>query len=147
MINNLKYIDFFTKDKAINEDKLILLIYLSDWQSCLEYDKKLTTFEYIEIFNVPTIKNFDKYINYNNYLEFGGKIKNSEIKHEYNNEELKVLNFVKEITMGKTIQELKDYIGNLYPFNTLQRYKDLLDLETLSNEYKERILNCVFNRN
>lgn len=137
---NLKYIDYFTQEENVSLNRLKQMLYLADWFNCLKNDTKLTNFEYKFEYNLIDAKGIYKLLSYDNDLTYKEgnilKIKNSGIKHEYNENELEILNFVKEKTKDKYGMELLEYTYSSYPINA--PYRNLvLDLEKIASEYKE----------
>lgn len=137
---NLKYIDYFTQEENVSLNRLKQMLYLADWFNCLKNDIKLTNFEYKFEYNLIDAKGIYKLLSYDNDLTYKEgnilKIKNSRIKHEYSENELEILNFVKEKTKDKYGMELLEYTYSSYPISA--PYRNLvLDLEKLSIEYKE----------
>ena len=135
---NLKYIDYFTQEENVSLNRLKQMLYLADWFNCLKYDYKLTNFEYKFEYNLIDAKGIYKLLSYDNDLTYKEgkilKIKNSGIKHEYNENELEILNFVKEKTKDKYGMELLKYTYSSYPISA--PYRNLvLDLEKIAREY------------
>lgn len=136
---NLKYINFFTKDKEISFNRLIGLLYLTDWFNCILNDKKLTTFNYEYQHSHIKIKGLSKLLSYDDLIikeNIYDKVKNDGKEYKYTENELKLLDFVVDKTKDKYGMELFDYMCSTYPIQAPYR-NTMLDLEKLSIEYKE----------
>jgi hypothetical protein len=123
------------KNSRLDIFRLYLIMYLADWRYSIQYDNQLTNLKWkIEDFTLKLqLDSFSEMLlafNQANNIVTKWFISSSSLT----NKEKKILDFVIEVSAGKEIKELYEFVCSTYPLIG-QSANNSLDLPNLAKEY------------
>jgi hypothetical protein len=142
----------YPNPSELSKARAVKIVYLADWKSALDNGKQITDIQWIFNHYGPYVNEIVEQLKIDDRFEttwtynFYGQPKElitlrdkAELRYKLDDNTKEILDYIIKITYPLYFSDFINLVYSTYPIRTQPRYT-ILDLVSLSKEYKEKIL-------